>query len=165
MRMVAFVPNASGATLLFCLLAAHLGPASADAGAQVASIGITRNVDLNFGQVVTSASSGTVVITPSGSRSATGGAMLGSGAAASAASFTVSGDPLATYAITLPSSTTLSSGGPTMTLETFTSTPSGTGSLSDMGSQTLTIGATLQVSAVQESGTYTGSFSVRVDYN
>lgn len=164
--MGAPVRNTSRATLgVLCLLAAHVCLASAGARAQLISIGITKNVDLNFGQVLIGASSGTVVITPSGSRSATGGAMLGSGAAASSASFTVSGEALSTYSITLPSSITLSSGGPTMTVQAFTRTPSGTGTLNILSRQTLTVGATLLVNAAQTSGTYTGSFLVRVDYN
>lgn len=148
-----------------CLLAAHLGLAPSGLRAQIASIALTRNGDLSFGQIVTGVSSGTVVITPSGSRSATGGAMLGNGAAASVASFTVSGEPLATFAVTLPSSITISNGSQTMTIDAFTSTPSGTGTLDASGSETLTLGATLQLGASQASGAYAGSFSVRVDYN
>ena len=40
----------------------------------------------------------------------------------------------------------------TMTVNGFTSTPSGTGALSAGGSQTLTVGATLNVAAGQAAG-------------
>jgi len=52
-----------------------------------------------------------------------------------------------------------------MTVNTFTSTPSGTGQLSVLGSQALTVGATLVVGASQASGSYSGTFSVTVVYN
>ncbi len=53
-----------------------------------------------------------------------------------------------------------------MTVDTFTSTPSGTGSLAG-GSQTLSVGATLHVAAAQAAGTYTSAtpFTVTVNYN
>jgi hypothetical protein len=42
-----------------------------------------------------------------------------------------------------------------MTVNGFTSTPSATGTLSSGGTQTLTVGATLNVAAAQAVGTYT----------
>lgn len=133
--------------------------------AQSASIAISRNADLRFGQLVAGASSGTVTIATTGVRSASGGALLGNGTAVSAASFTVTGEPLSTYAITLPGPVTLSSGAQTATLNAFTSDPSGVGALDASGEQTVVVGATMEVGAGQTSGAYTGSFLVRVDYN
>jgi hypothetical protein len=83
----------------------------------------------------------------------------------SAATFTVAGLASAGYSITLPASTTLTSGGNNMTVNTFTSNPSGTGTLSGGGTQTLSVGGTLQVGASQPTGTYSGSFNVTVTYN
>lgn len=128
-------------------------------------ITLTKNADLGFGQIASGGTSGSVTVTPAGGRSATGGASLGSAAGVGAAQFTVTGDLLATYSITLPGSTTLSSGGNSMTLNAFASSPSGTGNLGLLGQQTLTVGATLQVGANQPSGTYSGTFSVTVAYN
>jgi len=140
--------------------------ASANASASIVSaISIVRNVDLDFGQVVAGGSPGTVVMTPVGSRSATGGATLGSFSSAAAASFTVSGDPDAAYSITLPISATLTSGGDTMILNNLTSNPSGAGVIGGGGSQVLNVGGTLQVGASQPSGAYSGSFNVMVAYN
>jgi hypothetical protein len=140
---------------------------SANASATiVTAISLTKTADLNFGAVVAGGTSGTVVLTAAGARSATGGTTLGNTAGASAAAFTVAGQPSATYTITLPASTTITFGGSaTMTVNNFTSSPSGTGTLSGGGSQTLSVGATLQVGASQEPGTYTGSFNVTVAYN
>src|SRR5262249_36140937 len=82
------------------VLAAH--PASA----QLISIANTAN--LGFGQAFIGSSSGTVVVAPAGTRSATGGVTLGSSTSVSAAVFTVSGLPLQAYSISLPGSATLS---------------------------------------------------------
>jgi len=52
-----------------------------------------------------------------------------------------------------------------MDADNFTSTPSGTGTLSS-GTQNLTVGATLNVAAAQTPGVYTsGNFNVTVNYN
>lgn len=142
---------------------------SANATANIVSpISITAVNNLIFGDIAVSASlAGTVVMSTSGTRTKTGGVLLPvTGTAFNAASFTVSGVADATYAITLPASTTISAGGPnSMTVNTFTSNPSSTGTLSAGGTQTLSVGATLNVAAGQAQGTYTGTFSVTVAYN
>ena len=52
-----------------------------------------------------------------------------------------------------------------MTVGSFTSNPSSTGTLSSGGTQTLKVGATLAVSAAQAAGTYTNSTGVPVTVN
>ena len=128
-------------------------------------ITLTKNADLSFGQLFIGPSSGTCVVTPAGVRTSTGGVQLGGGSAVGAANFTVGGDLLATYGITLPGSATMANGGSTMTVNTFISSPSGSGQLSILGRQTLTVGATLHVGASQAPGTYNGTFNVTVTYN
>lgn len=162
-----------GWTLIGLALATCAFPALADAASATANvsasivpaISITKNTDMSFADVIASGSAGTVVLSTAGARSATGGAVLGNGSGAAAAAFTVSGDPSSTYSITLPSSTTITSGGNNMTVNTFTSNPSGTGTLSGGGTQALAVGATLQVGANQVEATYTGTFDVTVAYN
>jgi hypothetical protein len=51
-----------------------------------------------------------------------------------------------------------------MAVNTFTSNPSGTGTLSG-GTQTLNVGATLNVAVGQLPGVYSGQFTVMVNYN
>ena len=131
----------------------------------VPAISIAKDTDMNFADVIAGASSGTVVLSTAGARSATGGVTLGNSAGVAAAGFTVTGDPSATYSISLPGSTTLSSGANSMTVNTFTSSPNGTGTLGGGGTQTLAVGATLQVGANQAQAVYTGSFDVTVAYN
>jgi hypothetical protein len=135
----------------------------------VTPISITKNTDMNFGNVaVQSTNGGTVVMTPASVRSATGGVTLPTTAGTvTAASFTVNGTAGYTYTITLPSSPlTITNAGNTMTVTNFTSSPSGTGTLTG-GTQTLNVGATLNVAAAQPAGVYISGtpFTVTVNYN
>jgi hypothetical protein len=141
----------------------------------IAPISIAKNVDMNFGNVAVSATTaGTVILAPAGTRTTAGAGgvtlpqfNIGT---VTAASFTVTGEGAYTYAITLPSGDTfkVTNGTPAqdMVVNTFTSTPSGTGALTS-GTQTLTVGATLNVAAGQAVGTYTNAtgFPVTVNYN
>ena len=144
--------------------------ATATATATIVSpIAIAKTVDMNFGNVAASAALGTVVLTPAGARSATGGVTLPSTiGTVSAASFTVTGTPGYTYAITLPGAAlTITSGAPTMTVDTWTSNPVSPGTLV-AGTSTLTVGATLHVGANQAAGVYgipAQTFTVTVNYN
>jgi hypothetical protein len=144
--------------------------ASATATATIVTpISIVKDVDMNFGNVaVRSTAGGTVVLTPAGVRTKTGGVTLPlTTGTVSAASFTVSGTGAYTYTITLPSTAlTITSGANTMTVTAFTSTPSGTGQLT-AGEQTLNVGATLNVATAQPAGVYVSAtpFDVTVNYN
>jgi hypothetical protein len=144
--------------------------ASATATATVVTpIGISKTVDMNFGNVAASVAAGTVVLATDGSRTATGGVTIptsGVGTAA-AASFTVTGQGTYTFVITLPSTDyTITDGTHNMIVNTFTSNPSGTGTLV-AGSKTLLVGATLNVGISQAAGVYTNGvgFDVTVNYN
>jgi len=135
----------------------------------VTPISITKDVDMNFGNVaVQSTTGGTVVLTPAGTRTRTGGVTLPTTAGTvTAAQFTVSGTSGYTYTITLPTTPlTITSGANTMTVTAFTSTPSGTGTLTG-GSEVVNVGATLNVAAAQPAGVYVSGtpFNVTVNYN
>ncbi len=69
-----------------------------------------------------------------------------------------------TYSITLPSSATLTSGGNTMTVDTYTDDAGATPTLPG-GSDTFNVGATLNVGADQAKGSYSGTFLVTVNYD
>ncbi|MGV8892780.1 MAG: DUF4402 domain-containing protein [Burkholderiaceae bacterium] len=121
---------------------------------------------LAFGSLV-AGSGGTVTVSLTGVRSASGGVILLPSGSGSAALFSVTGNSSATYAITLPANgvVSLTSGANTMAVNNFTSNPAPTGQLSVGGSQTLSVGATLSVGSNQPSGPYSGSFNVMVNYN
>jgi hypothetical protein len=139
---------------------------SASASARVvAAIALSNTAALNFGDVVAGGSLGTVVMTSAGARSATGGTTLGNTNSAAAAGFTVTGVSGSTYAISLPGSniTVGDGGGHSMTVDTWTGSKA-SGTLSS-GTDTFTVGGTLHVAASQVAGSYTGTFSVSVNYN
>jgi hypothetical protein len=149
--------------LLFALACAAMIPA---VGRAVTAVAISNTEDLAFGKFA-AGSGGTVAISATGVRSASGGVILVTSATGAAAKFTVSGDPNLTYSISLPADGTimLTSGAQTMALKAFSSSPSGIGQLSAGGTQTLSVGATLTVGGSQTTGSYSGAFDVTVDYN
>jgi hypothetical protein len=124
------------------------------------------DTELSFGNIIADADGGTVVISPAGAQTLTGLTAPSIPGTISAASFTVTGMDGATYAITLPGSHTISSGGNNMTVDNFSSNPSGTGTLTG-GTQALSVGARLTVGSAQAAGTYTNAagFTVTVNYN
>lgn len=129
----------------------------------VTPIAITNTTGLSFGDVVSGTAASTIVMTAANARSVgSGDAILGA-ANGNAASFDVTGEPSTAYTINLPASpVTLTSGGNTMTVDTFTT--DGSGVLSAGGAETINVGATLNLSASQPTGTYTGTFTVETIY-
>ena len=123
--------------------------------------------NMNFGNITAGSTLGTVVLSTTGTRTKTGGvtlpAIIGT---VSVASFLVTGDLSSTYAISLPTSYTITNGSYSMTVNAFVSSPSGTGTLSGVGQQTLNVGATLNIGANQVGGNYTNAtgFNVTVNY-
>lgn len=139
--------------------------ATANATATIVTpIAMTKTADMAFAEVAAGSTAGTIVLATDGSRTATGGTKVGGGTGV-AASFTVTGQSGYTYNITLPgSASTLSDGAShTMTVNTWTSNPTPSGTLTG-GTSTLKVGGTLNVGASQVAGTYTGTFSVTVAY-
>ncbi len=128
---------------------------------QTLTINSTQN--LSFGKLA-AGSGGTVVVAPNGARSRTGGITLLSSGMGAEAIFSVSVDIPGTYSISLPASAVLTSGAFSMNVDTFTSLPVDSGSVSTIPSN-LQVGATLQVASNQQSGTYSGTFSVILTYN
>ena len=129
----------------------------------LAPISISSSGDMDFGTMVTTGTAGTVTVTPAGARSSTDVDLLGG--VPSAASFDVTGEGNANYSIAFSSPAMLSSGGDTMTVDTFNHDAGATPSLPPGGSETFNVGATLHVGATQAAGTYSGTFSVTVNYN
>lgn len=128
---------------------------------------IQNSQALSFGAFV-AGSGGSVTVSTSGARSASGGVLLIPSSEGSAAQFTVSGDANATYTIQLPGNDFVKLAGPgvDMTINDFTSSPSEAGGqLGTGGSQTLSVGGALSTGSDQAPGDYSGSFSVTVNYN
>jgi hypothetical protein len=138
----------------------------------ITPITITKNVDMNFGNLVATAAGGAIVLTTSGTRTGPPAILLGTqNGTVTAAKFTVKGETGFTYGITLPSTFNVSDAvvSPdtgTMAVGTFVSSPDATGTLTD-GTETLLVGATITLGVDQASGVYTNDtdLAVTVMYN
>ena len=129
-------------------------------------IGITNTANMNFANV-DAKSGGTVILDPDNTRSSQGGVELTDGNTVSAATFEVTGQAGYTYSITLPNSDqVLTNGTDDIIIRDFTSSLNTEGSLAD-GSQTLRVGASLDINPNQTPGNYTspGGFNICVNYN
>lgn len=124
-------------------------------------------INMSFGSFSPSGG-GTISVSAGGARTKSGGVILsGQGPMASAAQFTLTGTPSANVVISLPPDgmTQLSDGsGNTMALNGFVSSPGPVGTLSGGGTLTLAVGATLSVGNSQAPGSYSGFFTVTINY-
>jgi hypothetical protein len=132
----------------------------------ISTITLTTLNGLIFGDISSGSTAGTIVMTPDGARSATGGTNINTSVAGSPAKFDVQGVANASYSISLPVSVVLSdTASHTMTVDNFSSSPTPSGVLNSSGQQTLFVGARLNVGSNQAFGSYSGLMSVTVDYN
>lgn len=132
---------------------------------------------INFGSLLAPDTATYVVLPADGSPIFDPTSIVLTGAAqdAQASSCTTSGDVAATYSVTLPSSTTLSNGaGQSMTVNTFTISSDGDGDPytrllhndgTGLGEDSFGVGARLNVGADQAPGSYSGPYTVSVQYN
>ena len=129
-------------------------------------IAITKTGDLNFGTIVPSLDIAGTASVSIGHVVTVNNVVASSTTLARAATYSVTGNPLAEYNVTLPSSITLSNGAQTMTVNQFVRS-GGVAALTmnTSGISSFNVGATLNVNANQASGTYTGNFDVTVAYN
>ena len=165
LRSNRFISHAS--TAVQALLAFALGCAPYAAAAQQVVLSTTRSLD--FGRFV-AGSGGTIVLSPSGLRSRTGGVVLLNSPNAGQAAFSASRSTLdsATFAtaviISVPANgaTRLSSGANSMAVGDFV-TPDAQLVVGN-GGAALAVGATLVVAPNQAPGNYSGSFSIIVNH-
>jgi hypothetical protein len=148
------------------------------AGARIlTALSIVENLPMHFGTLgVAAGVAGTCVVSTAGERSATGGVNLSALAPLfSLATYTVTGEPLYTYLITLPDDITVTHTNTvnTMVIGTLLALPASgieshtaTGTLIAVaGTNSFTVGGTLNVGATQLAGVYAGTFNVTVAYN
>ncbi|MDY0101784.1 MAG: DUF4402 domain-containing protein [Lentimicrobium sp.] len=146
--------------------------ATADAKATiVTTIGIVKDVNLNFGNLAVTSLAGAVELAPSlsATRTKSGGVTLpvitGS---PTAAKFDVSGQENYTYSITLPASINLTGAGDDMVVDSFTTDKAlNKSTLDASGDDSFFVGATIHVNALQAAGEYTNTsdLTVTVNYN
>lgn len=167
MKKLAFVAIAA---IGFTIQANAQATATATATATITQpITISKDVDMNFGNVtVQAATAGTVILATNGTRTRTAGVTLpATTGTVTAAEFTVTGVSGWGYNITLPTTVTLNKGAFSMTATTFTSNPTGAGGVLTGGTEVVRVGATLNVAAGQDPGVYVSltGFDVTVNYN
>jgi hypothetical protein len=127
---------------------------------------ISASVGLNFGELTAGPTAGTVTVGPDGSRTSAGGVNINSSSVSSPATFRLVGAPNGTFDVILPVSVAISDpNGNSMLVDRFQSRPAGSGVLDASGEQVLAIGGTLNVSANQVFGTYSGVMNVTITYN
>lgn len=137
--------------------------------------GLPGGTTLDFGSLaVSTTSSGTCSVSTLNVRTTGGGVNPITSTSSSNASFLVNGSMSRTYAITLPLAAvtvTRAAGTETMTIDNFAARPVSagvdqlTGTLSNLGADTFTVGARLNVNANQADGVYEGTFNITVAYN
>ncbi len=171
--------------------AALAGVASSSAYAQTTSgsakvalvtpLSLVKSADLNFANISPTGAAGTVTVSPTGVRSATGGAIL-AGGTPTAAGFSGLGARNQQVRISFDAASILINrtlGGASMTVDTFTLEALVANGLTQIGAGngapryritatnglfSFTVGARLNVGASQPGGFYTGTFSVTADY-
>jgi hypothetical protein len=177
-KLIGGGPMKNKITALFCLLALFYSGKEARAAEAsctatiVPAISASKNTttetggDLAFGVIIPSGTSGTVTIAPSTSDRTRDGGVVLVASTYGAASFNVYGGANTAFTIALPDtgSINISSGSNTMKVQRFTVYPPGAVTLDNLGQATFNIGGTLDVSADQPPGNYTGSFTVTVAY-
>ncbi len=151
------------------MAASQTGNAAADI---VAAITITEATTMNFGDISTGGSSGTVVLGTSDSITAVTGGQLSQGGTITSADFALLGTSGANYLVSFTAGSVTDSGGgggAAMAVNTFTYTSVNSGATCSPcvmtgGGDTLTVGATLDVGATQAASTYTGTYGVTILY-
>lgn len=159
---------------IFCFFLSLSGFSQASAAASINTratiidpIKITKTLDLNFGNVISSHTPGSLILAPDGTRTANGVQISSSmpGDVSPAEAVVTHGEN--SYSISLPESFVLynqEDPNQNMIINQFTVIPDPG---SDEGTDILKIGATLNLDANQISGYYTNSagFNVTVSYN
>lgn len=155
--------------VLACTASVNLNAATTTAPVEVnivSTINLVAQNGIVFGDISASSIPGTVTIGTDSSRVTTGGVTVNSNTSGTPASYEVTGDPNATYSVTLPTSVVLTSAaGDSMVVDSFTSIPDANGQLDSGGRQVMNVGARLNVGSFQPFGAYRGIMSTTVDYD
>lgn len=130
------------------------------------SLSLLKLTDLEFGEIVVTGA-GTAVIDPVSGAITTTGPLTPVGAAGHPATFTATGSKNSVVNIKLPSAAvtlTRVGGGGTMTVSNWTLDGKNNRKIPLNSTFSFNVGGTLNVGAAQPDGTYTGTFTVTVQY-
>lgn len=140
--------------------AANAATATGTARAKILrQVTVTNTADLQFGTIVTGAAASTVAIDSAGAR--TCGAGLVCSGTTTAGAFTIGGTTGQVVTISVPATTSLTSGANSMSTTLVASATTAT-MVANAGS--FTVGGVLSVGANQADGDYTGTYVATVNY-
>jgi hypothetical protein len=132
----------------------------------ITPIEIEVQENLAFGNIIASASAGSVTVDFADGRSNSGGATFPTTpGTVKSAEFEVTGFSNSAYTITLPEDDVVYLTGDGVDMEITDFVHNANETLDGSGNEVFQVGATLQVNADQAAGEYTGSFEVVVNYN
>ena len=130
---------------------------------------ITKLVDMNFGNIISGVSPGTVVLDVLDNRNPTGGVTLPTTipGTITSARFLITGMANATFNIQIPTQFTISDGVNIMNVNNFVISSSTVETLDNTGQREISVGATLEVNGNQPHGLYsnTTDIEITVAYN
>lgn len=131
-------------------------------------LSVAENVPLHFG-VLNARGGGTVrFVPPANSRTVVSGnvGLVQGSPVPTIGQFTIKGEPSAAVTVTFPANATLTHQGKTLTLSNFKTYPSTSApvALNASGQLDVQVGGDLSVDANQPAGTYSGSYTITVDY-
>lgn len=126
------------------------------------AITLAESAPMSFGQVGGTGAAGSVVLAPTGAINGPAGFRFAG--APAAARFTVAGERSSAVTISFSAGNSLTGPGPAMPLGGFTHNAGASPALDSTGSLTVAVGATLGVGAAQPPGSYSGSYTVTVNY-
>lgn len=119
--------------------------------------------DMDFGSFVAIASSGAIVLSPTGN--ATYNGVLNTGGAVLTAGFEIRGVKFDTFLIDLPVEVVIPGGASgDMIIDNFTSEPAGVGTFNAQGKAYVSVGATMHMTNQLAAGLYTNSFDITFTY-
>lgn len=125
------------------------------------TISVSETTAMNFGEMLSPASAGTLVLAPNGTLTPTGIVHYGSNVPGV---MTVQADAGSTITVSI-ADTTINSGPNSMTVTNFTTSSTPGGYVVDgTGHSVINVGATLNVSAGQALGAYAGTYTITVNY-
>lgn len=159
-RKLFFAAGAAAITAGVYSSATFAATVTANADARViAPLVVTQTAGMNFGDLSVGGTGGTLLIdtagtlTPSADVDTAGGTVQ-------AGAYGVAGEAGKAYTVSFPANATLTSGGNTMTVDTFTENSAASPTVP----ATFNVGGTLNVGANQPAGLYQGTYTITVNY-
>jgi hypothetical protein len=162
LRLCAMLP-------LLCPVAARAAPVSANSSGKAVilkSLSVLKQTDLDFGSLIVSGA-GTAVVDPVSGATTTTGPVTPTGNPGHAAQFTATGTKNSIVIIRVPNAPvtlTRVGGTETMTVSTWTLDGPVNRKIPLNNAFNFAVGGTLNIAAGQVDGTYTGTFTVQVNY-